>query len=342
MCMRDSSKSLTISDVALAAHVSKATVSRYLNKSGYVSKESAQAIANVLSEMKYHPNTFARSLRSKKRNTIFLIVPDITNPFYANVVKFTQYHAKRHNLLVVLYNTNEDMKELLTAIGTAKEIQAAGVFLWTTKACPAVIEELQSCELTAVLTNQYEHNIFDTVHSTKTQSTYLTTKHLLSLGHQRIAYVGGPSASSTAKNRKAAYALALKEANVSFRDDYCFAMEFSEEAGYRFGQHYLSLEPKPTAVCCANDLIAFGIIRFFREHGICVPDDVSITGIDNIGWPEQGSIKLTTVDLNIEETTKTMVDLLVDRLSGKYVGLPREIIVNRKFITGNSTTSPRA
>ena len=191
-----------------------------------------------------------------------------------------------------------------------------------------------------MLTSRYEDSPFDAVHSTDKQSTYLTAKYLLTLGHERFAYVGGPCDASVEINRRNDFCLAMKEANIFFDENYCFEMGFSEDAGYKFGRHFLSLDPKPTAVCCANDLIAKGVIRFFREHMIAVPYDVSVTGIDNIDVGEETAFRLTTVDQNVEELVERMMQLLIDRLEGSYEGPPREVIVNRRLILGNSTCAP--
>lgn len=329
---------ITISDIAEIAHVSKSTVSRYMNGSGYVSDETALVISQAMRMCDYRPNPYARSLRTNRSNVIFVVVPDISNPFYAKIVRNVQILAKAGNFMVMLYNTNEEIGEAIHAIRTAQEIQVACLFLWSihTKNVK-LMEALERANIQVVLANFYEGIPFDLVHANKNQSTYLTTNHLIDLGHRHIAFVGGPTESSVSTGRKRGYMLALQEHGFEFNEDDCFEMGFSKEAGYKFGRYFLALDHRPTAVCCANDLIALGVMQFFREHGISIPNDVSITGIDNIDYNGIDSLKLTTVDLNIEETTQQMMDLFLSRYSGAYRGEPREVRIDRHIVIGNST-----
>lgn len=333
----DKKQTLTIQDIAKEAGVSKTTVSRFLNKSGYVNLETANKIEAIVEKFQYKPNITAQSLKTKKSKNILLIVPDICNPFYSTMVKIAQAISKEKGYMIMLCNTNENTIEEIAAIKTSADINVAGIALWSIKLKPEIIDELQKVDIPTVLANSYEGCPFDLVHGLKGEGTYLATKHLIELGHKRIAFAGGTKESTVEQKRKFGYLKAIDEAGINFNTDYCFEMGFSEDAGYKFGRYFLTLDPRPTAICCANDLIALGVLVAFNEYNIKVPDDVSITGMDNIVFTNTSRPRLTTIDMNSNEIGINVMKILFDRIEGVYSGVPREIVINRKLIIRDST-----
>lgn len=334
-------KSHTIRDIAREAGVSTATVSRFLNKSGYVDGDTAKRIEYIIDKYDFTPSRTAQSLKTKRSRQIMLVVPDISNPFYSETAKTIQCMAKEKGYMTILYNTNEDALEEINAIKISSEMHIEGIILYSIHVKDRVVNTLLKANIHTVLANSYENCPFDSVHGIVGHGTYLAAKHLLELGHRRIAFAGGQKDSVIEARRKYGYLKATEEAGLKPNEDYCFEMGFSEDAGYKAGKYFSALTPLPTAVCCANDLIALGILAAFNECGIKVPDDIAITGMDNIVFTNTSRPKLTTVTNDSAEFGRNTADLLFDRLEGRYSGAPREVLIPRKLIIRESTRELR-
>ena len=329
-------KAHTIRDIAREAEVSIATVSRYLNKSGYVDEETGRKIEHIIGKHGYKPNKAAQSLKTKKSMQLMLVVPDICNPFYSEMAKTVQSIAKSKGYVVTLYNTNEEPPEEINAIKTAEQTNADGIILCSVHVREETLKALQNSPISKVVANSYENCRFDSVHGVKGEGTYLTTRHLIENGHRAIAFAGGPSASATSSRRKYGYRKAMEEAGIEYKEDYIFEMGFSVDSGFKAGKYFSTLNPLPTAICCANDLIAFGILSAFGELGIRVPEDVSLTGMDNIDFTNISRPRLTTATNDSVEFGRSVVNLLFDRIEGKYSGPPREVIIPRILVVRDS------
>ena len=326
----------TIRDVAKEAQVAISTISRYLNQSGYVDGETGQRIATAIQTLDYVPSRAAQTLKTRKSRQIMLVVPDIGNPFYSEMAKVVQATARSKGYALVLYNTNESTAEELEAIRTAASAQSDGIILCSIHVRDEIVQALQATGATAVLANSYEHCPFDTVHGLRGAGTLASMRHLLELGHRRIAFAGGPVDAETAARRKHGYQQGLEEAGLPFDDTLCFEMGFSEQAGYKAGKYFSALRTPPTAICCANDLIALGVLEALSESGIRVPEQMSVTGMDNIPFTHLSRPPLTTVTNDSSEFGHSVARLLFERLDG-YTGTPREVLVERRLVIREST-----
>jgi DNA-binding LacI/PurR family transcriptional regulator len=329
-------QSITIKDIAQEAETSTATVSRFMNKSAYVEAETAKKIEDVIAKLNYVPSRTAQSRKTKKSRQIMLVVPDICNPFYSTMAKTVQEAAKDKGYVVTFYNTNEDPAEEIHAVKVSEQINADGIIIASVYVKNEVITTLENTRISKVVANSYENCPFDTVHGAVEEGTYLTTKHMIENGHKTIAFVGGPAESATEASRKLGYMKALKEFGIEVEEDYIFEMGFSVDSGIKAGKYFSTFKSLPTAICCANDLIAFGVLSSFIELGIRVPEDISLTGMDNIDFTNLSHPRLTTVTNDSVEFGKNVINLLFDRIEGKYSGTPREILIPRILITRDS------
>lgn len=329
-------QSITIKDIAKEAQTSTATISRFINKSGYVDAETAKRINAVITRYSYVPSRTAQSLKTKKSRQIVLVVPDICNPFYSKMAKTVQTAAKAKGYIVTLYNTNEDPIEEIQAIRVSEQINADGIIIASVYVKAEVINALEKTRISKVVANSYEKCPFDTVHGVVGEGTYLTAKHLIANGHKSIAFAGGPTEAATEMRRKSGYIRALKEYGIAINDDYIFEMGFSVDSGVKAGKYFSALKSLPSAICCANDLIAFGVLSSLIELGIRVPEDISLTGMDNIDFTNLSRPRLTTVTNDSAEFGKSVIGLLFDRIEGKYAGTPREILIPRILIARDS------
>jgi LacI family transcriptional regulator len=330
----------TIKDVAKAAGVSTATVSRHLNQSGYVEDETARRIAQAIEDIDFSPSIAARSLKTQKSRILILVVPDICNPFYSQMARKVQQLAMERDYVMALFNSKGNSDEEMAAIRTAVQMYAGGILFATIDVRQNVIKMIMNSGIPTVGLNAYEKCEFDTVHVHKNGGTYLAMRHLLSLGHTDIAFAGGSLGTAIAQSRLGGYEHAMGEAGLCIREENIFEMGFSQEDGYKAGRYLSTLHPLPTAICCANDLIALGVINALSDRGIDVPRQISITGMDNIQYARTSNPKLTTVTNDSEAFAKAGVTMLFERIDGQYDGAPRMVEIPHELIVRDSTVKP--
>lgn len=329
-------KRVNIRDIAKQAQVSVATVSRYINQSGYVDSETGKTIEQAIQQTGYTPSIAARSLKTHRSQIILLVVPDITNPFYSSMAKEVQWLVGSKGYVMALYDSKESTEEM-QAINLADQMYASGILLASINVRKDVITKLKKCRCPVVGLNAYEEYPFDTVHVRGTRGTYLSTQHLLELGHTSIGYAGGTAGSMIGRSRRQGFEKAMNEAGVTVDPNLIIEVGFSQDDGYRCGVHMRQLKKLPSAICCANDQIALGLISALREDGISIPEDVSITGMDNIPYASLASPGLTTVLNDSAAFSQEGVRMLFERIDGVYDGTPREVVVQHELIVRAST-----
>lgn len=339
-CMEKKSRRLTIRDVARVAGVSTATISRYLNKSGYVDEETGRRITRAVEETGYTASIAASSLKSQKSRLLMLVVPDICNPFYSQMARRVQQLASERGYIMALLNSDGSPEEETAAVRTAVQMYAGGILLATIDVRPNVVKTIVDSGIPAVGLNAFEESEFDTVHVHKNGGTYLAVRHLLELGHTGIAFAGGLPGTAIAQSRRQGHERALREAGLPVQEEYIFEMGFTQEDGYKAGRYLSTLRPGVTAICCANDLIALGVIAALNDQGIDVPGDFSVTGMDNIPYGRTSSPKLTTVTNDSDAFADAGVNMLFDRINGLYTGAPRSVEIPHDLIVRSSTCRP--
>ena len=331
----------TIRDIAKASNVSIATVSRYLNQSGYVEIETGQRIAKAIENIGYMPSIAARSLRSQKSKIILLAVPDICNPFYSRLAKVAQKMLSERGHVMTLYDSNESTDEV-NAVAIAQQIYASGIILASIDIKSNVIEALRKSAIPVVGLNAYAQVPFDTVHVKSHDGTYLAMRHLLQLGHRRIGFAGGTPGSMIANSRRQGYEAAMSEMELPIPPDLMMERGFSQEDGYEMGKAFARMTLLPTGICCANDQIALGLINAVQEAGYEVPNMLSVTGMDDIPYARTSNPSLTTVTNDSAEFAREGIQMLFDRIESRYAGVPRDISITHALVPRASTRKPRA
>ncbi len=340
--MQTTKKKTTIKDVAQAAQVSTTTVSRYLNNATNIDSEIARRIELAIRETHYHPNLLARGLKTQRSQTIALIVPDICNPFYSRMAKTAQRMVSARNYFLSLYDTDGESGKEEEALDIAMQQNCSGILYASLDFKPPILYNSTSfMDIPLVGLNAYNEKFpFDLVHVMPEGSTYLAMKHLLYLGHRRIAFAGGIPGSMIEKSRMHGYLQALEEANVPANLQYIFEMGFTQQDGYKAGRYFSSFSPMPTAICCANDQIALGVIEALQSMGVSVPEDISVTGMDDIPYSRLSKPSLTTVTNDGAVFAELGVRMLFERIDGTYTGEKRDVAVPNKLIERNSTCAP--
>ena len=337
--MLDAQK-VTIKDIAKAAGVSVSTVSRALNSTGRINSSSQERIREIVDEMGYKPNMAAQSLKTQRTRNIFLVVPDVTNPFYSSLAKELQAFVGKKNYILTLFNTNEALQEELNAIRTAVEISAGGIVFASVSESMSVIMALKEAKIPTVLLNSYGACEFDTVHGEVNVGTHLATKYLIEKGHTQIAFAGASTETIIGKSREQGYIQAMVEAGLSLDRKLIFEMGFSEDAGYKAGKYFMSLRRPPSAICCANDILAMGVLNALHEEGIKVPKQMSVTGMDDIIYSRISNPPLTTVTNDSFLFARYAFELVFQRIEGREPMEPREIILPRELVIRNSVDIP--
>ncbi len=326
--------SIKIKDVARLAGVSPACVSLVLNNKPYVSPETREKIYKAIKKLNYRPNIIARSLRKKETTTIGLVLPDITNPFFPEVARGVETRAKEYGFSVILCNSDADPVLEKESIEILLAKQVDGLILTSAHRKNDLIENLEK-DIPVVLVNrELFPGKFDFVGIDNLNSAKTMVRHLLKLGHKRIAFIKGEPASSASADRYKGYILALKEAGIIYSKNLVKTGYLKYEGGYQAIQSLLASSSPPTAIFCANDMMALGALDACKDKGIKVPQDVAIVGFDDIWLASLKGIELTTIRQPRYLMGVNAVDLLIERITGKRdkikrLILPSELVVRK-------------
>jgi LacI family transcriptional regulator len=333
----------TIHDVARLAGVAPITVSRVINNSGYLSQETRERVESAISDLGYVPNTLARSLRSKRTNTLALVLTDITNPFWTTVARGVEDTASDAGFTVFFCNTDESISEEQKYLKALLQKQVDGILLVPAQNTPDSVELIQKQNTpTVILDRQIAGVQADCVRADSRNGSYELTRLLISQGHTRIALLGGPEGVSTANDRREGYRQALSEAGLLKENNpFEFSGKYTYESGYDLTEQVLSCSPSPTALVATNNFIANGAIRALRDHGITVPDYMSVVGFDDIPAAINTIPFLTVVSQPAYEMGKEATRLLLSRLNGEAPDVYKDLVLPVELIVRQSSTAPR-
>ena len=305
-----------IYDVARRARVSVATVSAVLNESAFVSADLKSRVRSAVAALGYQPNLLARSMARQKTQTLGMIVPDIANPFFPEVVRGAEdvAHAAGYTLLIASSDNDVPKEEVYLRLFLAKRVD--GVIL--TKAPGRMPRELQRAFAKAgvpvvLLARTVAGFVTDAVELDDKGAAFDCVTHLLRLGYRRVAFVGGLRGASTSRKRLDGYKAALRAANVPLEPALVTEGDFRVESGYRAGLDLLKI--RPDAVFIANYLMTVGFMEALRQYRMCCPEDVALVTCDDYPWMDSFSPRLTTIDLPKRELGAAAAQLLVERIA---------------------------
>lgn len=331
----------TIRDVAKRAGVAPTTISRVINNSGYVSKETRQRVEAAIAELGYVPNTLARSLRFKKTNTLALVVPDITNPFWTTVARGVEDAASDRDFNVILCNTDESEAEQEKYLTVLLQKQIDGILLAPARSTAEPVELIQRQGVpVVVLDRRVPYALVDMVRCDSELGAYRLVRHLLTLGHRRIAMLTGPQGVSTAEDRVAGYQQALGEIGLDANSDVVYYGEFTQASGYEMTQQALTATPRPTALFAANNFIAIGSLKALRDAGLQVPEDMTLVSFDDLPPAFIIDPFLTVTAQPAYEMGHRATELLLARLSGLVSTESQEIVLPTETIVRRSSGPP--
>lgn len=327
------SKPAGIKDIAKLAGVSTATVSRTLRTPELVSKNTRQKVMDAVSAGNYRPNQMGISLRTKRTGNVVAIIPDITNPFIAAVVRNIEQVAQAHGYSLLLGDTQADIQRIKHYAGMVASRQADGIILFSQFMPFDFNDDGSPVHPLPPLVNSCEDSGLDNIHKVMIDNfaaAALATEHLLSLGHQRIACITGPLNTHSSSQRLAGLERALSEQNITINPDYIIEGDHEMEAGLNGAKQLLKLENPPTAIFCFNDEMAIGAIASIQEQGQKVPQDISVIGFDDIRFSRYTNPPLTTIAQPTEQIGEQCMLQLLNQIKGEpseqYIELPVKLV----------------
>ena len=328
---------LSLKEVARRARVSTATVSRVLNNVGVVRTSTRARVMKAVADLKYYPNLHARSLAAGKSQTIGVVVSNMENPFFFDIVAQLESQAHSRGYEIVVANTNYQAAQLAKSARLMVGRRVIGLAAIVSEMEPGIIDELVSSKLPVVFydVGTAKRNITN-IRLNYRKGMEKVAEYLHVLGHRkRIAWVGHHIEFSPLYERRNALVDAFQRLTPA-AEVKTFVGEDHLEGGWRVTRHMLASGFNPTAIVCANDFMAIGVLRALREEGLSVPGDVSVTGVDNIRMSEFCYPALTTVHVPRDRIGHIAFEKLTNRMETAGT-LGSEILIDPDLVLREST-----
>ena len=315
-----SKQKITIKDVAAAANVHSSTVSRVLNAATrhMVSEEVALRITRIADELGYARSSLASGLRTGKSFTVGVIIPDLTNPVFPPVVRGIERALAVAGYIAVLADSDNSARSERAIFDSMRSRRADGLILATAHLQDPIVSACINEHLPVVLVNRTIDSAEVTaVINNDDLGIELAVSHLIDLGHRNIAYLGGPDDTSTGRDRRVAFERLGNEGRFSMNPDNCVScVAFTAEAGQEGMSSILDRGENFSAVVAANDLLALGCYDALGERGLVCPNDISVTGFNDMPFMNRLSPPLTTVHIPHDELGVQAAELLIEEMQG--------------------------
>ena len=311
-------KMVTVKDIATAVGVSVATVSNVLNDRPNVGADNRRKVLEVARKLGYRPNRAAQAMRTGRTRTIGLVLPDLTNPFFPELAQAVENKARSLGLLVCLIDSQSRAHSESEGFAMLMQHAVDGV-IW----CPLgsrVPDSLNNATCPVVLIDRPRPE-YSVVHSNYVLGGQLLAKYVLSMGHTRVALLSGPRNLESARQRRDGFVKAYpRDIHIAWEVNVPFDGVLTADAVGALKRHR-----NATLIVAGNDLIAISAIRCLSEHGLAVPDDISVTGFDNIRWADVVTPRLTTIAQPVGAIGARAVELVLERLNGKKMPAQRQV-----------------
>ncbi|HYY31559.1 MAG TPA: LacI family DNA-binding transcriptional regulator [Chthoniobacterales bacterium] len=330
----------TIKDIATLAGVSHTTVSHVIHKTRPVSTKIRGDVEAAIKRLNYVPAPVTRPSHRQATSTIGLLVSNSSNPYFAELAAGIEETCYRAGYCVVLCNSDDQPERQHTYLQALLEKQIDGLIVCSTGDDVGLANDLRATKVPVIVVDRQVKGVScDLVQVDHYKGGYLATRHLLELKHKSIACVAGPETTAVSIDRLNGYRKALAEASAPFQSEWVVRGDFTAEGGYKAARILLK-RARITAVFASNDLMGIGLLRFAEEHGIRVPQQLSVIGFDGIDLGRYIYPALTTVGQSIRHQGETAAATLLERIRRGPEVKFRKIIINPELTIRESTTEP--
>lgn len=328
---------LTIRDIAKLAKVSHTTVSRVLNNDPNVKSETRARISKLIDRLNYRPDARARNLRLQRSNLIGMVVPDIRNPFYAELARGAEDKAYQEGFNVIFCSTHKKNERMEDLIPLMLNVSVGGLIFASARLNEPLVENLLEKRFPLVLVSRkLKGENFNYVVFNNYKGAYQVTRHLIETGYTKIAIITGPTSVSTGLDRLRGYQAALEDFSLPLNNNYILINTFERTSGYEGTRKLMTLEEPPEAIFAGSDYIAMGVIDALEEHHLSIPEDVALVGFDDTEFASNQRIRLTTVSQGEYDMGNIGVSILIDCIDRKDTVYTHKVVLEPRLIIRES------
>lgn len=318
-----------LKDVASKLNISVSTVSRVVNNKNYVKPEMREMVMKALDELNYTPNQIARSLKNKSTNTIGIIVPDISEDFFAYLIKGVDDVLSKNGYTIILCDTGENPEKEELYLNLLLEKQIDGIILATVNKTPKALDYLFNKNMPVIFIDNLPNikRNYDSVIIDNSKASYIAVEHLIKLGHRKIGIITGKLDETTGYERLMGYRKAFMDYGIEIDEDLIKTGNFKEKSGYENMKSLLKAGKQITAVYAASSKMAYGAVKAVRDEGLKIPEDIAVVGFDVHDASGLISPGITTILQPEGSIGKVAAELMIKRLQDKGEKLSQKIVL---------------
>lgn len=339
--MDEQERHYTMHDIAKKANVSLSTVSRVLNNSAPVKKETKKAVLDAIKEFDFIPNALARGLATNTSKSIGFIIPEVLNPFYPELLQSVEEVVSANGFFLELYVTKMDPERERYYFNEMISRRTGGVIFICSRIHDMDYINRMKKRIN-IVSIQSDIPGVDFVDTESRKGTFKAIEHLIGMGHKKIGFIGYRLDIRALDDRLIGYKEALEKYGIEIREDYILDGDGLSDAGYIMTKKLLTMKDPPTAIHCFNEYVVTGAYRAVNELKLSIPKDISITGMDNLKIARILNPPLTTVAQPVESMGRIAAELLIKNITHGNVGVHQKIILPTELIVRSSTAPPRA
>jgi LacI family transcriptional regulator len=331
-----SKKRVLLSDVAALAELSKATVSRYMNQSIMLPQETIDRIEAAIRQLDYRGNSLARRLSKGGSETLGLVLPDITNPFFAELADAAEEAASAHGYSLVLCITRNHPDKESQFIRWLDTCQVDGLLFTTNHPDNGLLrKEINRHQRIVLLDEDIPGSVVPKVFADNVQGGRMATENLIAAGHQDIAFVGGPAELMSVRERYQGFCTAMEQAGLRVPPEWVMYGEYQRESGKQALEQLFSRAERPTAVFAASDFLVLGLMDGLRARGLSAPDALSLVGFDDATYADFTQPRISTIRQPARELGRTAVEIML-RILNDDLPVPAETRLQVEWVARDS------
>lgn len=331
-----SNKRVLLSDVAKFAGLSKATVSRYMNRSIVLPPDTIKRIENAIHHLDYRGNSLARRLSKGDSETLGLVLPDIINPFFAELADAAEEAASTHGYSLVLCITRNNPEKECQFVRWLDTCQVDGLLFTTNRPDNGLLrKEVQRHQRIVLLDEDIPGTQVPKVFADNVQGGRIATEKLIAAGHRDIAFIGGPNELMSVRERYQGFCTAMTQARLKWPQEWVIFGQYQREFAQQALETLFSRHPRPTAIFAASDFLVLGLLDGLRALGLQAPESLSLVGFDDANYADLTQPRISTIRQPARELGRTAVDIML-RLLNNEKNIPAEIRLPVEWIERDS------